>query len=455
MFGGNNTAAGFLSDTWDYDGGVPPTPNWTAVITINNPSGRQNPEMTYDSARGVAVLFGGEDVIGGPSLNDTWEYDGVDWTQITTANSPSGRGGHAMAYDSARGKVVMFGGSSGGDETWEYDGVDWTAVMTANNPSARSGHGMSYDSGSQKIILVGGWDGTTNSADMMYEYDGVDWTQITTVNSPSGRHWPGLVYDSVRGKTVLFGGWSTFYQNDTWEYDGADWTQITTASSPGIRGAQKMVYDSARGKTVMFGGFSFLAFPAPFFDDTWEYDGVDWAQITTATTPAGRSVQAMTYDSARGQTVMFGGNNTAPGFLGDTWDYAPSYPTASTSIPASSPTGCNGALVHYTVDSTGAPASWESGTTAVLTVTNLDPAFNLGILVFGNQANNLSILGGLLIPSPDVVSLISGSGGVASLSVTIPPGLGGNTFYSQFAGFDSCVAVGEMMFSNGQSHLLP
>lgn len=128
---------------------------------------------------------------------------------------------------------------------------------------------------------------------------------------------------------------------------------------------------------------------------------------------------------------------------------------ANTSIPAASPTGCSGALVHSTVDPAGSPASWAGGTTAILTVTNLDPLVNLGILVFGNQAVNIPIFGGLLIPSPDVVSIIAGSGGVASLSITIPPGLGGNTFYTQFAGFDSCVAAGELTFSNGQSHLLP
>ena len=155
---------------------------------------------------------------------------------------------------------------------------------------------------------------------------------------------------------------------------------------------------------------------------------------------------------------MFGGHVGPFNYLNDTWEYDGLDP-ANISIPASSPTGCNGALVHYTSAVTppnaGLPASWASGTTAALTVTNLDPAINLGILVFGNQAINAPLFGGLLIPSPDVVSIIAGSGGVASLSFTVPPGLGGNTFWTQFAGFDSCVGASGLTFSNGQSHLLP
>ncbi|HIE69915.1 MAG TPA: hypothetical protein EYP98_06940, partial [Planctomycetes bacterium] len=98
-------------------------PYWAQLTTASSPSVRRDHAMTYDSARGKVVMFGGYD---SGDVNDTWEYDGVDWTQVTTASSPGARRAHAMAYDIARGKVVMFGGNNGGNETWEYDGVDWT-----------------------------------------------------------------------------------------------------------------------------------------------------------------------------------------------------------------------------------------------------------------------------------------------------------------------------------------
>src|SRR5512134_80585 len=47
-----------------------------------------------------------------------------DWFLTLARSSPLSRNGHAMAYDSARGRVVLFGGvrSSGYlADTWEWD----------------------------------------------------------------------------------------------------------------------------------------------------------------------------------------------------------------------------------------------------------------------------------------------------------------------------------------------
>ena len=46
----------------------------------------------------------------------------VEWTERVLRN----RGHHAMAFDSARGRVVLFGGSPRTADTWEWDGSDWT-----------------------------------------------------------------------------------------------------------------------------------------------------------------------------------------------------------------------------------------------------------------------------------------------------------------------------------------
>ena len=59
--------------------------------------------MAYDSARGVTVLFGGRDV--SSRFRDTWEWDRSSWTQVSTSG-PSARERLAMAYDSARGVTV-------------------------------------------------------------------------------------------------------------------------------------------------------------------------------------------------------------------------------------------------------------------------------------------------------------------------------------------------------------
>ncbi|HIE72090.1 MAG TPA: hypothetical protein EYP98_19025 [Planctomycetes bacterium] len=46
-----------------------------------------------------------------------------------------------MAYDSARGKVVMFGGWNGSshlNDTWEYDGTEWHPIRRRGDQPRRT-----------------------------------------------------------------------------------------------------------------------------------------------------------------------------------------------------------------------------------------------------------------------------------------------------------------------------
>lgn len=72
-----------------------------------------NAVTAYDSARGYVVLFGGtEDGTNSQLLRgDTWQWDGHRWIQRSTTG-PLPRTGHAMAYDIQRSRVVLFGGAS-------------------------------------------------------------------------------------------------------------------------------------------------------------------------------------------------------------------------------------------------------------------------------------------------------------------------------------------------------
>jgi len=72
--------------------------------------------MAFDSLRGRVVLFGGWN---GIELGDTWEWDGGTWQQRSTPTAPAARGGAGMAYDPFRGRAVLFGGTTGATDTWE------------------------------------------------------------------------------------------------------------------------------------------------------------------------------------------------------------------------------------------------------------------------------------------------------------------------------------------------
>jgi hypothetical protein len=88
---------------------------WTQRITSPHPSARLGSRLAYDSARREAVLFGGEvvDAAGGrSSTNETWIWNGTAWAQRFPARAPSPRADFGMAYDAARGEVVVFGGNT-------------------------------------------------------------------------------------------------------------------------------------------------------------------------------------------------------------------------------------------------------------------------------------------------------------------------------------------------------
>jgi hypothetical protein len=61
----------------------------------------------------------------GATFDDTWEYDGQNWTRVRPTTSPSTRAGVGIAFDSLRRRTIVAGGTHGvssyptGD-TWEY-----------------------------------------------------------------------------------------------------------------------------------------------------------------------------------------------------------------------------------------------------------------------------------------------------------------------------------------------
>ena len=126
--------------------------------------------MVYDSARRRVVMFGGRG--GSGLLSDTWEWDGKQWIRMSPGVSPSARSGHAMAYDSARRRVVLFGGwSSKGylSDLWEWDGKMWNPIPAPGVPRARTDAAMAFDAALSKVILFGGYARSTYFADT-FEY---------------------------------------------------------------------------------------------------------------------------------------------------------------------------------------------------------------------------------------------------------------------------------------------
>lgn len=270
LFGGTGTPLA-SNQTWIYSGG-----NWAQLAPTTSPSGRIEVEMVFDVARNVVVLYGGAGAVGTGS-SETWEFDGTNWALITTATSPGPRSRYGLSYDLARGRVVMYGGVGGGfgvpnSQTWEYDGVNWTQVTTANTPGPLDRPAMCYHTALGRTVLFGGAFSST-LFDTTWTYDGVNWTQVSLTGArPPVRNAAKMVYDSARGVCVLHGGQTAaVIYGDTWEWNGSVWTQQASQTLAGRD--HGLAFLTGPRQVVRFGGFT--ALPNSITDATWEF-GARW-----------------------------------------------------------------------------------------------------------------------------------------------------------------------------------
>lgn len=103
---------------------LPAQVTWTQLTAQLRPERRYDHAIAYDTVRERVVLFGGVATSTASfSLSDTWEWNGVSWAERNPSNRPPQRHGHAVVYDEARQRVVLFGGLIAGvdhaNDTWE------------------------------------------------------------------------------------------------------------------------------------------------------------------------------------------------------------------------------------------------------------------------------------------------------------------------------------------------
>ena len=406
---------------------LPAQTNWLLRSPATSPSALSGHAMAYDSARDRVVLFGGTAASG--NVSDTWEWDGTNWAQRYSIASPSKRTVHVMAYDSARGRVVLFGGLNGSTllgDTWEWDGSNWSQQSPVTNPSARYQHKMAYDSARGRVVLFGGI-GIGGYRPETWEWDGTNWGQRNPATSPPARAAHAMAYDSARGRTVLFGGnvGSSIFSSETWEWDGTTWSQRNPAASPLGRCNHAMAYDAARRRTVLFAGSP----NGPSFNDTWEWDGSLWIQRSPAAIPPVNYFHAMAWDTVRSRVVLFGGAPQAGPYFADTREYVALNPATCTSFG----TGCPGSGGTPALGSDQGSLPWI-GDTFASRLSNLGPSasLNLPFLVLGDSKalwlgiplpldlSFLNMPGCSLHTNPLVTFPLTNLGGTALWAVPIP-----------------------------------
>ena len=261
---------------WGWDG-----QRWHAFPSDDGPGLRRHIKLAYDSARDRLVLYGGYDNSGRTILGDTWEWDGTRWHRFAV-EGPGPRSSYALVYDAARAQIVLFGGLSDqgtmGD-MWAWNGVQWTKLADAG-PSPRGEASAVYDPRTREIILAGGFP---------YE----------RVTFPNGRSTWSVLRDQIAA--------------DTWAWNGTTWRLLDDA---GIARFSPMSIDPASGAPIRIAGES----AGSFHGDMLHWSAGGWRVVGNARIPT-RHGPAATLDTRRNRVVLYGGSTQGGEAFGDLWEW--------------------------------------------------------------------------------------------------------------------------------------
>lgn len=299
---------------WRSGGSMPPgySARWDAAVAYFPPAQQ-------------IVLFGGSPRTSGDSWrNDTWVLHQGRWQQIAAPPGLTPRGGSALAYDPAIGRLVLFGGGGPAwppsNQTWLWDGTSWAPGAPAPaGLQGRTGARLAFLPDIGRLVLFAG-AGKLPFSDT-WLFDGHSWTAGPAAPTGMAPHsFFGMAYDARLRQIVVAGGDGG---SDVWLFDGSTW-RSGPALPAGLAGRERlaMAYDPALGGDVVFGGLG----PGPAASDTWLLRGGTWTQLTpsapTNPWPAPR-VDASIVWSVKAQGLFLVSGFTSNGFgqtpLLDTW----------------------------------------------------------------------------------------------------------------------------------------
>jgi hypothetical protein len=149
LVGGYQLSTSELGDTWQWDG-----VEWLQIADTG--PRRLAHGLCYDAARSRLVLFGGWS--GGGNAADTWEFTDLVWVKQQNMGPgpiPSPRMTQAAT------RTILVGGLVDGQPgtTWQWDSELWVQRQNMG-PLKRIGHALAYDSARDRVVLFGGNTGS-------------------------------------------------------------------------------------------------------------------------------------------------------------------------------------------------------------------------------------------------------------------------------------------------------
>lgn len=331
VFGG----IGGPQDTWTWSG-----QRWNLESPADSPEGRYGAALAFDPQAKDVLLYGGRLVSGDPA-DDTWSWDGSTWTRDSAGSAGGPPGGEfpVMAWDAARGEMVLVAvGSSGATETWVWRSPQWERRTPRHAPPGGVGV-AAYDPVSKTVLLLTmGSRNDPSGPSQTWSWDGSDWRQLQTGHAPTAAYPTAMGLDPQSGRLVLVTPARDLLGAgvETWTWDGRDWAQVRLpqADQPP---APLAAFTSDADGVLEVAGWS-----APGSQGTlhcWAWTGRAWVRLAEngrtsdvpRPLPPPRHLGATAWDQARQQLVLFGGTisgtltvnggsiGPTPAHLADTW----------------------------------------------------------------------------------------------------------------------------------------
>lgn len=297
---------------------------------------RWSTAAAYDPESQELYFFGGR-TDGKVALGDLWSWNGESWLQHHEADGPDARFGHAMAWDTWRGRLVLVGGARDHDlvarsaTVWELDGDGWTHHDPPAGPGPRAFHGLAFDPRRRRVLLFGGGGGGSKEAvdEHLWSWDGSAWTVLPRApgeRGPSPRRHIGMAWDA-HGDALYVAGASTRAEGapgadaELWRWRPAQgWELLPMPEGRGRE--QPALAATPRGLFLFAGGDR----EGPYRNDLWRLRDDRWAPLLTdlpaGLLPRARRYATLAFDDARGALVLFGGEDAESSARLDLWELA-------------------------------------------------------------------------------------------------------------------------------------
>jgi hypothetical protein len=268
------------------------------------------------------------------------------WEAISTGGLPTQQGG-TVVYDSARERLLLFGGYRGGpsnedssysNHTWQLPlsgPAIWTPVDDGIGPlpPPRMYHAAIYDAVHDRMMVFSGVGGGSGIASFKNDVWALSlsptivWQRIGGDLPCGEREWASAIDDPVRDRMIIYGGYGFGDRSLAWALslgDPMNWIPLGASGPiPATRDQHAAVYDPVGDRMLLFGGRP-SELTSSYLNDVWglslgSFPG--WVELApVGTPPIGRAGSACVVDATHDRLIIYGGS--AGSSLSDLWTLA-------------------------------------------------------------------------------------------------------------------------------------